>query len=82
MKSRITSVRWRLVAGLASLAAAIVLSLPGGVLRPYQGPVSRIAPSLVGQIADVIWPNGALVDDVIWPNGAPVDQSSSQAVGS
>lgn len=82
MKSRISSVRWRLIAGLVSLAAAIVLTLPGGVLRPSQGPVTGNAPSLVGQIADVIWPNGALVDDVIWPNGVPVDQSSGQAVGS
>jgi len=81
LKNRILSVRWRLVAGVASLAAAIFLSLPGGVLRPSQGPVSAFPPNLVGQIAE-IWPNGAFVDDIIWPNGALVDQSSGQAVGS
>jgi hypothetical protein len=74
LKSRISSVRWRLLVGLASLATAIVLTLPGGVLRPSQGPVSGISTNLIGQIADVIWPNGAIVDEVIWPNGALVDE--------
>lgn len=74
MKSRISGVRWRLLVGLASFATAIVLTLPGGVLRPSKGPVSGISPHLVVQIADVIWPNGGLVDEVIWPNGALVDE--------
>jgi len=68
LKSRISSVRWRLVMGLASLAAAILLTLPGGGLRPLHGPVGGISSNLVSQVADVIWPNDAVIDDIIWPN--------------
>lgn len=69
MKSRITSVRWRLLIGVVSLVAAVVLTLPTVLSRSLQGPVSGTP----GQVSDVIWPNGALLDDavlnqIIWPN--------------
>jgi hypothetical protein len=62
-------IRWRLVVGLVSLLATVVLTLPAmaATRQPnIRDAVSR--PNTVGAVADVIWPNGALVGDTIWPN--------------
>jgi hypothetical protein len=70
-------IRWRLVAGLLSLLATVILTLPamGAAGQPnIRDAVNR--PNTVGAVADVIWPNGALVDDTIWPNGAILDGAS------
>lgn len=58
------TIRWRLVMGLMSLAATIILTFPAGASRQ------------VNQVVADIWPNGAPVVD-IWPNGALTDIVSS-----
>ena len=80
MKSRISSVRWRLLIGVVSLVAAVGLTLPAVFSRPLQAPVSATSHNRVAQVADVIWPNGALFDDtlqndVIWPNSGYLTDS-------
>lgn len=71
----ITNIRWRLVMGLVSLAAAVALTFPTGARAAHQ-------------LTADIWPNGALPDDSantpvadiwpntviadIWPNAAPI----------
>ncbi|MEO6795556.1 MAG: hypothetical protein ABI401_04405 [Candidatus Dormibacter sp.] len=59
MARSISNIRWRLVTGLASLAATVALTFSA---IPFQQ-VNRAA-------ADVIWPNAALLSEVIWPNAA------------
>jgi hypothetical protein len=70
-------IRWRLVVGLVSLGATVILTVPamGAARQPnIRDAVSR--PSTVGAVADVIWPNGATLGDTIWPNGVIVDGAS------
>ncbi len=59
MARSISNIRWRLVIGLASLAATVALTFSA---IPFQ--------QLNRDAADVIWPNAALLSEVIWPNGA------------
>lgn len=77
------TIRWRLVMGLVSLAATIILTFPAGASRqldqvvgdiwPNGNPVADIWPN--GDPVADIWPNGVVVD--IWPNGALADIASS-----
>jgi hypothetical protein len=63
--------RWRLLVGVVSLAAAVALTLPAAASRVDLGQrVANIGPNSVTAVADVIWPNGAELMDVIWPNAA------------
>jgi len=72
LKRRVSTMRWRLAIGLASLAATVVLTLPPGAARQ----VSDIWPNGLAQVADVIWPNGVeFVSDTIWPNLVDFGQS-------
>jgi hypothetical protein len=64
--------RWRLVVGLFSLGAALILTLPAAA-RPISRLLPVSWPAGGGVVADVIWPNGAPIDVIIWPNGAPID---------
>jgi hypothetical protein len=62
-------IRWRLIAGLVSLLATVILTLPAmGAARESnrRDAVSQL--NSVGAVADVIWPNGATFDGTIWPN--------------
>lgn len=70
MRKAVTGVRWRLAIGLASLAAAIILTVPQAVAGQLGRQTSEIWPNaLIQQPADVIWPNDpAAAGDTIWPN--------------
>jgi hypothetical protein len=69
--------RWRLVVGLVSLGATLILTVP--TMGAARQPNSRsIGSSLLSgeAVGEVIWPNGALVDDtIIWPNPATVSDT-------
>ena len=66
-------IRWRLVVGLVSLGATLILTVP--TIGAARHPNSRIAGSSL-LTSEVIWPNGALVDDtIIWPNPATVSDT-------
>jgi hypothetical protein len=59
-----SNIRWRLIMALLSFGATLALTAPAAV--------SHLSAPQIGQVADVIWPNGAIQSDVIWPNGATV----------
>ena len=59
-------IRWRLVMGIASLAATVVLTLPAGATA-----AQRLGSMTAHKVAMDIWPNDALAD--IWPNSAVMD---------
>jgi hypothetical protein len=72
LKQRVSTIRWRLAIGLASLAATVVLTFPPAAARQ----VSDIWPNGIAQAADVIWPNiPDFVSDTIWPNLVDFGQS-------
>jgi hypothetical protein len=73
--------RWRLILGLLSLAATVVLTFPA-VSPQVGGRVADIWPNGVVTVADVIWPNAPIVADVIWPNGPIVGDNSSDNLDS
>ena len=56
----VATIRWRLVMGLASLAATIILTFP------------RAAGQLNQVVASDIWPNGVPTAE-IWPNDIPME---------
>jgi len=66
-------IRWRLVFGLVSLGAAVLLTFPGGAARQLSGKVADIWPNPDIVNAD-IWPNAPLD---IWPNGDVVSGDST-----
>ena len=70
--------RWRLAIGLASLVATIVLTFPPGAVHQ----AAEIWPNALGQVADVIWPNGPefVIGDLIWPNLMQVSDVVSQSL--
>ena len=70
-------IRWRLVVGLVSLLATVILTLPAmGAARQTNSRDAVSWASTVGAVADVIWPNGAALDEIIWPNGILLDGDS------
>ena len=64
-------IRWRLLFGLASLGAAVMLTFPAGAARQLESRVGEIWPNAVSTVADA-WPNPMLPDD-IWPNDSLFD---------
>ena len=78
MTKALMGIRWRLAIGLASLAAAVILTVPQAVGGQLARETSEIWPNaLIQQPADVIWPNDpAAIGDTIWPNGLQVDASA------
>ena len=70
MRKAVTGVRWRLAIGLASLGAAVILTVPQSVAGQLGRQTSEIWPNaLIQQPADVIWPNDpAAAGDTTWPN--------------
>jgi hypothetical protein len=73
-------IRWRLVVGLVSLLATVILTLPAmGATRQPNLRDAVSPPNTVGAVADVIWPNGANLGDTIWPNGVIGDGASGGA---
>ena len=67
-------IRWRLVMGIVSLAAAVVLTLPAGASAAGRL-TADIWPNGDGALAE-IWPNTIYMVE-IWPNGALTDIASS-----
>lgn len=62
------NIRWRLVVGLVSLGATLILTLPTvAAARPLSSRHPALSPGGAA-VADVIWPNGAALNDIIWPN--------------
>ena len=73
--------RWRLILGLLSFAATVVLTFPAAA--PQVGNrVAGIWLDGVTTVADVIWPNDPLIGDVIWPNGPFDGNNSIDGIGS
>jgi hypothetical protein len=68
-----SNIRWRLIMGLLSLAAALVLTAPAAASGAGRA-VGEIWPNGPG-VADIIWPNAAPIAE-IWPNGAVFDDPS------
>jgi hypothetical protein len=62
-------IRWRLVMALLSLAATLALTGPAAASSLPGRQIRELWPNGVATVADVIWPNSALVNDIIWPNG-------------
>jgi len=71
-----SNVRWRLVMALLSFAATLALTAPAAVSHLSARQIGEIWPNGVEVVADIIWPNAAIIDDVIWPNGAVFDDGS------
>jgi len=63
-------IRWRLTIGLASLAAAILLTFPANAARQLERQVGEIWPNGLAPLA-VIWPNSDVIDP-----GAPNDSGT------
>src|SRR2546426_11286967 len=69
-----SSIRWRLVIGLLSLAASLALTAPAAA--------SRLAGSPVGEV----WPNATVpvpdrIGADIWPNPPPVTEGGPNEIG-
>jgi hypothetical protein len=71
------NMRGRLVVGLLSLGATLILTVPTmGAARQPQGRILGSALLSIQAVGEVIWPNGAFVDDaIIWPNPATVSDT-------
>lgn len=66
-----SKIRWRLSAGLLSLATALILTAPTAIPAASHE-LAEIWPNGSAVLAE-IWPNGSFyIADVIWPNGAVV----------
>lgn len=75
----ITNIRWRLVVGVVSLAATVILTFPAGGRAVQQltadiWPNGSLPDGVVNTLVADIWPNTVIAD--IWPNGVPVDVTS------
>jgi len=66
-----SSVRWRLLIGLFSLAATLALTVPAAASRFAGSQVGEAWPNATVPVADStvaeMWPNLPPIDD-IWPN--------------